>query len=521
MTAPPIPASRTRRDLLRFVAEGTAGVVGDAFLRSLVTHLAGAFDADGAFVAELIGSGRARTLAAVTRPDIHLPEGYDFALAGTPCEAAYADGQVLCPSGAPARWPEDRLIGGHGLEGYVAVVLVGADGAQIGHIGVMARGPLDVSDDEMAALRIFAARAAAEIERRWQETVLREREAELAAQRARVVQAADEERRRIGRNLHDGAQQRLVALGQYIDLARRKGAAEPEQADHMLALAREQATLAGAELRDLARGLHPVALERGLEIGLASLAMQSTLRLEVDALPDRRLPEVVEATIWFVVAEALSNAVKHAGATEVRVRVVQEGRCARLSVSDDGAGGACVDAGTGLLGLGARIEALGGTLAVDSPEGAGTRLEAMIPLAPWRTPREPFLEFGYEGDEGRGERSIAQVLAGERTLTVSLAREWDLEGGPPRPGQVLPVVDHGGRRHGSVEVVRVAVVPFDAVDEAVASADGTSALEEWRERQRRFYADCREEMAVLLGEPGWRFSGSEPMVVTGFRVVSD
>lgn len=292
----------------------------------------------------------------------------------------------------------------------------------------------------------------------------------------------------------------------------------------MLELAREQVTLAGAELRDLARGLHPIALERGLEIALASLAMQSTLRLEVDALPDRRLPEVVEATIWFVVSEALSNAVKHAGATEVRVRVGQEGRCAHVCVSDDGAGGADLDAGTGLLGLTARIEALGGTLKVHSPAGAGTRLDAMIPLAPWRTPREPFLEFGFDGDDGQGERSIAQVLAGERTLSVSLAREWDLEGGPPRPGQVLPVVDHHGRRHGAVEVVRVSVVPFDEVDETVATADGLGAqttLDAWRQRQRRFYEGCREEMAVLLGEPGWRFTGEEPMVITSFRVVSD
>jgi uncharacterized protein YhfF len=194
-----------------------------------------------------------------------------------------------------------------------------------------------------------------------------------------------------------------------------------------------------------------------------------------------------------------------------------------VTVSDDGAGGASVDDGTGLLGLTERIEALGGTLAVESPEGAGTKLVAAIPLAPWRTPREPFLEFGFEGDGGQGERSIRQVLAGERTLTVSLAREWDLEGGPPRPGQVLPVVDHGGRRHGAVEVVRVAVVPFEEIDEDVAPADGLgpeTSLEEWRRRQREFYDGCRDEMAVLLGEPGWRFSSAEPMVITTFRVVS-
>jgi signal transduction histidine kinase/uncharacterized protein YhfF len=498
-------------------------VVGDAFLRSLVTHLAGAFGADAAFVAELVSTGRARTLASFTIPAIHLPEGFEFELADTPCAEAYVDGQVNCPAGAPVRWPEDRLIGGHGLEGYIAVVLTGSDGAQIGHIGVMAHGRLDATVEEMAALRIFAARAAAEIERRRQEAILRQRESELATQRARVVQAADEERRRIGRDLHDGAQQRLVALGQYIDLARRKAPADPEEADRLLALAREQATLAGQELRDLARGLHPVALDRGLEIAFATLAMQSSLRIEIDALPDRRLPDVVEATAWFVVSEALTNALKHAGATELRVRIEQQGRWVRVGVVDDGTGGASLDRGTGLLGLTARIEALGGTLHVDSPEGAGTRLEALIPLAPWRTPRDPFLEVGYEGDGGQGGRSIAQVLAGARTLTVSLAREWDLEGGPPRPGQVLPVVDHTGRRHGSVEVVKVEVLPFDAIDDTVVPADGVSpgtTLADWRERQQRMYETCRDEIAVLLGEPAWRFTGDELMVITSFRVAS-
>jgi uncharacterized protein YhfF len=161
---------------------------------------------------------------------------------------------------------------------------------------------------------------------------------------------------------------------------------------------------------------------------------------------------------------------------------------------------------------------------VDSPHGAGTRLDAMIPLAPWRTPREPVLEFGSDDDGGEGARIIAQVLSGERTLTIALAREWDLEGGPPRPGQVLPVLDHEGRRHGAVEVIRVAVVPFDQIDEDVAPAEGfgrESSLEEWRERVRRFYESYRDDMAVMLGEAAWRFSGDEPMVITAFRVVSD
>jgi signal transduction histidine kinase/uncharacterized protein YhfF len=522
MTAPPETSRRPADALLRTIAEATAGVAGEAFLRSLVTHLAAFLGAECAFVAELVTPERARTLASAAPPEIHLPEGFEFDLAGTPCEVAYRDGAIVCPWGALRRFPEDRLIGGHGLEGYVAVTLAGSAGAAIGHIGVMARGRLDVGEDELAVLRIFAARAAAEVERLRGEAALREHEAELTASRARVVQAGDEERRRIGRDLHDGAQQRLVALGQFVDVARRKlERGETEEAARLLGLAREQIGEAGAELRALAGGLHPIALERGLEPALGSLAMRSALSLDVAALPDRRLPDVVEATIWFLVAEALSNAVKHAGATTVRVAVELEGRTVRATVADDGAGGADTEAGTGLLGLVARVEALGGRLEVDSPAGAGTRLRATIPLAPWRTPREPFLEFGHEGDGGLGEQLLEEVLAGERTAAISLAREWDLEGGPPRPGHVLPVLDHGGRRRASVEVTRVAVLRFDEIDEDVVATQGPKRLtmDEWHERQRRFYAACRDEVALLLGEPGWRLTGAEPMVVVHFRLV--
>jgi signal transduction histidine kinase/uncharacterized protein YhfF len=522
MAASPETARRPADALLRTLAEATAGVAGEAFLRSLVTHLAACFGADCAFVAELVTPERARTLASAAPPEIHLPEGFEFDLAGTPCELAYRDGSVVCPWGAQRRFPEDSLLGGHQLEGYVAVTLVGAAGEPIGHIGVMARGRLDIGEDEISVLRIFAARAAAEVERRRGEAALREREVQLTASRARVVQAGDEERRRIGRDLHDGTQQRLVALGQFVDVARRKlEHGDSEEAARLLTLAREQIADAGAELRALAGGLHPVSLERGLEPALGSLAMKSTLRLDVVALPDRRLPEVVEATIWFVVAEALSNAVKHAGATTVRVAVELDGRVARTTVADDGAGGADAEAGTGLLGLAARVEALGGRLAIDSPEGAGTTLELTIPLAPWRTPREPFLEFGHEGDGGLGEQLLAEVLAGVRTAAVSLAREWDLEGGPPRPGRVLPVLDHRGRRRASVEVTRVAVVPFDEIEEDVVATQGPTriSLAAWRERQRGFYASCREEVALLVGEPGWELTGSEPMVIVHFRLV--
>jgi len=168
-----------------------------------------------------------------------------------------------------------------------------------------------------------------------------------------------------------------------------------------------------------------------------------------------------------------------------------------------------------------RLPAVGGTLRVDSPPGAGTCLEASIALAPWRTAREPFLEFGHENDGGLGERLLTMVLEGRKTVSVALAREWDLEGGPPRPGQRIPVLDASGAKRATVEVVRTTVVPFfDVDDEMVAASEaGVASAQEWRALQRTFYDGCREEVALLLGEPGWRLTDDEPMVVTWFTRV--
>jgi signal transduction histidine kinase len=207
---------------------------------------------------------------------------------------------------------------------------------------------------------------------------------ELTAARARAVQAADEERRRIGRDLHDGAQQRLIAIGHWLRLAERALPDDPTGAARLVSEARDQALAACRELRELARGLHPVALDHGLGPALAALAMQSPLPLRIGALPDRRLPPVVETTAWYLVSESISNAVKHAGATEVRVHVAVRAQKATIVVSDDGTGGACPAGGTGLRGLIERVASLGGTLALDSPPGAGTHLRATLPLVPWR-----------------------------------------------------------------------------------------------------------------------------------------
>ena len=516
--------ARDQGDLLRTIAEGTAGSVGAAFLRSLSRCLAAAFGADVAYVAETDDADppvRGRILSCWPGPEI-LPDGYEYELAGTPCEAIGQDAMISYPAGAVARFPRDGFLARHGLEGYLAVPMHGVEGRLVGYVCVLSRARIEAGDEELAVLRIFAARAAAELERRRHEAALRAREAEVSASRARLLHAADEERRRIGRDLHDGAQQRLVVLAQCLDLALRSTEGSPAEAARLIASAREQATLAGSELRALSRGLHPAGLTtHGLTSALRSLGLNSPVPLRIDAVPEQRLPGPVEVTVYYLVAEALSNAVKHAGATEVRVDLQRRGPVLHAEISDDGIGGAeAGGAGSGLHGLVDRLDALGGRLEVESAPGAGTRLRAAIPLAPWRDGREPFIEFGYEGDGGQGERSIGQIVDGTKTVSVSLAREWELEGGPPRIGQRIPITDHEGNRRAMVEVTRVAVLPFGQIDAAVVSAEsaGSASVEEWMAGHRAFYAGCREEVALLLGDPAWRLTDAEPMVVTSFRL---
>src|SRR5919107_2486908 len=251
ITAPPDRAARDQRDLLRTIAEGTAGTVGAAFLRSLSRCLAAAFAADVAYVAELLDEDpptEAKILACWPGGEI-LPEGYEYELAGTPCEAIGERHIISYPTGTVRRFPHDGFLQRNGLEGYLAVPMHGAGGRLVGYVCVLSRTRLEAGEEEFAVLPIFAARAAAELERRQHEAALRLREAEVTASRTRLLHAADEERRRIGRDLHDGAQQRLVVLGQCLDLALRRAESAPESAAQLIAQAREQATLAGRELR--------------------------------------------------------------------------------------------------------------------------------------------------------------------------------------------------------------------------------------------------------------------------------
>jgi PAS domain S-box-containing protein len=209
-----------------------------------------------------------------------------------------------------------------------------------------------------------------------------EARAQLAAQRARIVHAGDEERRRLERNLHDGAQQRLVSLSLSLRLAQTKLASDPHAADELLSSASIELALALEELRELARGIHPAVLtERGLGPALESLADRAPLPVELEQLPSERLPGQVEAAAYYVVSEALTNVAKYAEASAVSVRVAQENGRAVVEVVDDGVGGADPARGSGLRGLTDRVEALEGRLALDSRPGGGTKIRAEIPCA--------------------------------------------------------------------------------------------------------------------------------------------
>jgi PAS domain S-box-containing protein len=209
---------------------------------------------------------------------------------------------------------------------------------------------------------------------------LQARLAELSASRARIVTAGDVERRRLERNLHDGAQQRLVTLALSLRATLEKLDSDPAAARTALVEAREELALALEELRELARGLHPAVLsDRGLRAAVEALADRAPVPVEITGIPDERLPEPVEAAAYYLIAEALTNVAKYASASKVHVRVAQTDGNVVVEVSDDGIGGADATGGSGLRGLADRVEALGGSLAVVSPAGAGTSLRAEIP----------------------------------------------------------------------------------------------------------------------------------------------
>jgi signal transduction histidine kinase len=295
------------------------------------------------------------------------------------------------PSVEIAYWARDlngyidadgRRIGLPGDDPYRAVtVITRADE----RIGALVHDPALREEAGLLDAVCAAAGLAMENERLHAEVLARL--AEVSASRARIVEAADAERRRVERNLHDGAQQRLVTLSLALTMARSRLANETTPSGtssghvgDLLSEAAEELVQALRELRELGRGIHPSILtEEGLDAALQSLAERSPVPVEISARAGAPLPQPVEAAAYYVVCEALANVAKYADASTVKVTVDRCEGSLLVEVADDGMGGAVARPGSGLEGLGDRVAALEGRLVVDSPPGQGTRVRAEIP----------------------------------------------------------------------------------------------------------------------------------------------
>ena len=228
-------------------------------------------------------------------------------------------------------------------------------------------------------LEVVCAAANVALERERLQAELEARIVELQASRERIVSAGDAERRRLERNLHDGAQQRLVAIALQLSLLKGRIQSDPATAEQLATSAGDELALSLAELRELARGIHPAVLEHGLAAALDSLAARASVPTKVLFEASERLPEPVELAAYFVASEALANVAKYAHATTVSMRVWRTAAIASIEIADDGIGGADDTGGSGLRGLADRVEALEGHLRVSSPVGAGTVVTAELP----------------------------------------------------------------------------------------------------------------------------------------------
>ena len=288
----------------------------------------------------------------------------------------------ICRSGQPERVDDYDGITGSLAERLRALGIRSGVGAPIVFNGelwgavvissVEARAFPTGDEQRVAAFTELVAQALANAEAREQ----------LSASRARVVTAGDAERRRLERNLHDGAQQRFVGIALSLRLLDRRIDDDPAQAHAALSSVMEELTQGLAELRELARGLHPAVLtDHGLHAAVAAVAQRAPLPVELTFDQGERPSEAVEVAAYYVVSEALTNVAKYASATEARVEVRRLGDRLVVVVSDDGAGGADIRGGSGLRGLEDRVEALGGRLHVRSLPGEGTSVRADLPLA--------------------------------------------------------------------------------------------------------------------------------------------
>ena len=270
-------------------------------------------------------------------------------------------------NGRPVRLPDDDTR---------TATLIDRDGE---HVAALVHDP--ALDDEHQLLEGVGAAAGMSLENARLQAELRARVEELRGSRARVIDAGQKERQLLERDLHDGAQQRLIALSLRLSLLKKSLPDEPEVRQELDA-ARSEIALSLEELRDVARGIHPAVLSgHGLAVAVESLAAHAPLPVRLEMCVEGRLPERVEVAAYYVVSESLANVAKHAHASEARVSLERRDDCLVVEIVDDGVGGADTERGSGLRGLADRVETLGGRLRVWTPLGGGTRVQAEIPCA--------------------------------------------------------------------------------------------------------------------------------------------
>jgi PAS domain S-box-containing protein len=354
---------------LRIVATAVAAGPSEENLARIVTRqIAGLFRSQRAVVVKVDGQA-ARVIEGWTVSELpSIPAGRTIPLSetGTALETAIRTRAPARTDGGSGIWDELGIV-----TAVAAPIIVEGDLWGAVSTGRTAGAPFpDGVELRLADFAALVAQALANAAAR----------EELTASRSRIVQAADEARRMLERDLHDGAQQRLVSLSISLRLAEAKVESAPLEARASLLAASEELAQAIAELRELARGIHPAVLtDRGIGPALVALAERSTVPVDVSNGLDERLSPAVEAAMYYVASESLANVAKHAAASAVAVSVGCHDRVAFVEVTDDGLGGAD-PRGSGLRGLADRVEALGGRLRVAPGEPRGTRISAVIPL---------------------------------------------------------------------------------------------------------------------------------------------
>jgi signal transduction histidine kinase len=376
---------RSQRDLrrlldeqsaLRRVATLVARSVAPSDVFEAVTREVGLLSgAEYARMERYEADGTVTGLAVWSRERDQLAVGTRFSLEGVSIAALVADsgGPVRIESFEDATGPIAREARALGIRSSVGCPIT-VDGRVWGVIAASSKREAPFPPDTEARIGEFTELVATAVSNA-------ESRAELTASRARIVNAADESRRRIERDLHDGTQQRLVSLG--LDLRLVQSTVPPELPE----LAHEIGRAAGElddvieDLREISRGIHPAVLtEGGLGPALRTLARRSAVPVDVEVGRERRLPAPLEAAAYYVVSEALANTAKHAHASHARVAIEDTDGSLRLSIRDDGVGGAEPGRGSGLTGLRDRVEALGGAIEVSSPSGQGTVVVVVLPL---------------------------------------------------------------------------------------------------------------------------------------------